>query len=124
MLVAGIICPSSSLFSSPAFLVHKDDTTWRFCVDYKGLNLMTVKFPFSVPIIDELLGDCEAKIFSKLDLRSGFHQICMHEPDIPKTAFRTHDRHFEFVVIPFGLCNGPSTISALINELHLQAIFT
>lgn len=85
---------------------------------------MTVKFPFSVPIIDELLGDWEAKIFFKLDIRSRFHQIRMHEPDIPKTAFRTHDGHFQFVVIPFGLCNGPSTFQALINELHLQAIFT
>nr|GEX06338.1 hypothetical protein [Tanacetum cinerariifolium] len=113
----GFIRPSSSPLRAPMLFVKKKDGSFRMCIDYKELNKLTVRNLYPLPRIDDLFDQLQgSQFFSKIDLRSRYHQLRVHQDDILKTAFRTHYGHFEFTVMPFGLTNAPAIFMDLMNR--------
>lgn len=118
LLKQGFIKKSNSPFAAPVLFVKKKDKALRLCVDYRLLNVNTIKNAFPIPVIDDLfikIGN--AKVFTKLDLMSGYFQIRMHPDDEEKTAFVTPFGHYEWRVMPFGVVNGPATFQSFMNEI-------
>ncbi|GJR00022.1 putative reverse transcriptase domain-containing protein [Tanacetum coccineum] len=114
----GFIRPSSSPWRAPILFVKKRDGYFKMCIDYRELNKLTVKNRYPLPRIDDLFDQLQgSQFFSKIDLRSGYHQLRVHEDDIPKTAFRTRYGHLEFTVMPFGLTNAPAVFMDLMNRV-------
>jgi hypothetical protein len=117
----GFIRPSSSPWGAPVMFVEKKDGTQRICVDYRSLNEVTIKNKYPLPRIEDLFDQMKGtSVFSKIDLRSGYHQLKIQESDIPKTAFRTRYGLYEYTVISFGLTNAPAYFMYLMNKVFME----
>ena len=130
LLGKGFIRPSTSPWGTLVLFSKKKDKTLRLCIDYKQLNRVTIKNRYPLPRIDDLFDKLRgARVYSKIDLRTGYHQLKVKEADIPKTMFRTRYGHFEFTVMPFGLLNAPAAFMDLMNRVfqpyinHFMVVF-
>jgi hypothetical protein len=123
LLDKGYICPSSSPWGCLALFVKKKDQFLRLCVDYRPLNAIIIKNKYPLPriniLLDQLIG---ARVFSKVDLRSSYHQIKIRPEDVPKTAFSTRYGLYEYLVISFGLTNAPAYFMYLINSVFMSEL--
>ena len=112
----GFIRPSTSPWGASVLIVKKRGKTLRLCIDYRQLNRVMIKNRYPLPRIDDLFDQLRgARVYSKIDLRTGYHQLRVRDTDIPKTAFRARYGHFEFTVMPFGLTNA---LAAFMNLMH------
>jgi hypothetical protein len=119
----GFIRPSSSPWGAPVLFVTKKDGSMRMCIDYQSLNEVTIKNKYSLPRIDDPFDQLQgAKYFSKIDLRSRYHQLRIKEADIQKTTFVTRYCQYEFTVMPFGLTNAPTFFMNLMNKVFMEKL--
>ena len=120
LLRKGFIRPSMYPWGAPVLFVHKKDGSLRMCIDYRQLNKVTIKNEYPLPKIDYLFDKLKGdRCFSKINLRSGYHQERIKDKDIPKIAFRTWYGHFEFLVMSFGLTNAPTAFIDLMNRVSM-----
>ncbi|KAL4020671.1 hypothetical protein IC575_019452 [Cucumis melo] len=125
LLEKGFIRPSVSPWGAPVLFVKKNDGSMRLCIDYRELNKVTVKNRYPLPRIDDLFDQLQgATVFSKIDLRSGYHQLRIKDGDVPKMAFRSRYRHYEFIVMSFGLTNAPAVFMDLMNRVFREFLDT
>ena len=118
VLDKGIVLPSVSPWGAPVLFVKKNDGSMRLCIYYRELNKITIRNRYPLPHIDDLFDQLQgARFFSKIYLRSGYHQLRVRDQDVLKTAFRTRYGHYEFLVLPFGLTNAPSAFMDLMNRV-------
>ena len=118
LLDKGFIRPSTSPWGAPVLFAKKKNKTLRLCVDYRQLNRVTIKNRYPLPRIDDLFDQLRgARVYSKIDLRTGYHQLRVRDTDIPETAFRTRYGHYEFTVMPFGLTNAPTAFMDLMHRI-------
>ena len=114
----GFVRPSTSPWGAPVLFVKKKDGSLRLCIDYRELNKVTIRNQYPLPRIDDLFDQLQgARVFSKIDLRSGYHQLKIQSENVPKTAFKTRYGHYEFLVMPFGLTNAPTVFMDLMNRI-------
>ncbi|KAL0544935.1 hypothetical protein IC582_020065 [Cucumis melo] len=125
LLDKGFIRPSVSPWGAPVLFVKKKDGSMRLCIYYRELNKVTVKNRYPLPRIDDLFDQLQgATVFSKIDLRSGYHQLIIKDEDVPKTAFRSRYGHYEFIVMSFGLTNAPAVFMDLMNRVFWEFLDT